>query len=93
MESLELAGDHAAGGAVERDPVALLEGAALDAQFLLGFVDDAVAGAGHAALPMPRVTTTACEVMPPREVRMPDATSMPAMSSGVVSPRTRMMTL
>ena len=44
-------------------------------------------------LPMPRVTTAACEVMPPREVRMPEATSMPAMSSGVVSPRTRMMDL
>ncbi len=28
-------------------------------------------------LPMPRVTTAACEVMPPREVRMPDAISMP----------------
>ena len=49
-EGLELAGDDAAGGAVERDPVALLEGVALDAQFLLGFVDRAVAGAGHAAL-------------------------------------------
>ena len=44
-------------------------------------------------LPMPRVTTAACEVMPPREVRMPAATSMPAISSGVVSPRTRMMIL
>ena len=42
--------DDAAGGAVQRDPVALLEGRALDAQFLLGFVDHAVAGAGHAAL-------------------------------------------
>ena len=50
IEGLELAGDDAAGGAVERDPVALLVGVALDAQFLLGFVDGAVAGAGHAAL-------------------------------------------
>ena len=48
---LELAGDHAAGGAVQRNPVALLVGVALDAEFLgVGFVDDAVAGAGHAAL-------------------------------------------
>jgi hypothetical protein len=50
IEGLELAGDDAAGGAVERKPVALLEGLALDAQFLLGFVDGAIAGAGHAAL-------------------------------------------
>ncbi len=50
IERLELAGNDAAGGAVERDVVALLEGLALDAQFLFGFVDDAVAGAGHAAL-------------------------------------------
>ena len=34
VEGLELAVDDAAGGAVERDPVALLEGVALDAQFL-----------------------------------------------------------
>ncbi len=40
-------------------------------------------------LPMPRVTTAAWLVMPPREVRMPTATSMPWMSSGVVSARTR----
>ena len=47
---LELAVDDAAGGAVERNPIALLEGLALDAEFLAGFVDGAVAGAGHAAL-------------------------------------------
>ena len=50
FERLELAGDHAAGGAVEREVVALLEGLALHAEFLFGFVDNAVAGAGHAAL-------------------------------------------
>ena len=50
VKRLELACDHAAGGAVQRDPVALLVGVALDAEFLLGFVDGAVAGAGHAAL-------------------------------------------
>ena len=50
VEGLELAVDDAAGGAVERDPVALLEGLALDAQFLFGFVNEAIAGAGHAAL-------------------------------------------
>ena len=49
-QRLELAGDDAAGGAVEREPVALLVGVALDAEFLGVFVDDAIARAGHAAL-------------------------------------------
>ena len=40
-------------------------------------------------LPMPRATTAACEVMPPRAVRMPSAACMPWMSSGLVSRRTR----
>ena len=39
---------------------------------------------------MPRATTAACEVMPPRVVRMPSAACMPWMSSGLVSTRTRM---
>ena len=39
---------------------------------------------------MPRATTAACEVMPPRVVRMPSAACMPWMSSGEVSTRTRM---
>ncbi len=38
---------------------------------------------------MPRATTAACEVMPPRVVRMPSAACMPWMSSGLVSMRTR----
>ncbi len=40
--------------------------------------------------PMPRATTAACEVLPPREVRMPAAATMPDRSSGLVSRRTRM---
>ncbi len=40
-------------------------------------------------LPMPRATTAACDVMPPRVVRIPTAACMPAMSSGEVSSRTR----
>jgi hypothetical protein len=39
---------------------------------------------------MPRATTAAWEVMPPRLVRMPSAAFMPRMSSGLVSMRTRM---
>src|ERR1043166_3035653 len=40
---------------------------------------------------MPRATTAACEVMPPRVVRMPSAACIPWMSSGEVSTRTRMI--
>ena len=36
-----------------------------------------------AVLPMPRATTAACEVLPPRLVRMPAEATMPARSSGV----------
>ena len=39
-------------------------------------------------LPMPRATTAACEVFPPRAVRMPFAAIMPSRSSGLVSLRT-----
>ena len=38
---------------------------------------------------MPRATTAACDVSPPRVVRIPAALCMPAMSSGDVSTRTR----
>ena len=40
-------------------------------------------------LPMPRATTAACEVMPPRAVRIALAITMPWKSSGEVSRRTR----
>ena len=40
-------------------------------------------------LPMPRATTAAWLVFPPRLVRMPSAAIMPFRSSGLVSRRTR----
>ena len=40
-------------------------------------------------LPIWRATTAACDVAPPRAVRMPWATAMPWKSSGDVSIRTR----
>ncbi len=40
-------------------------------------------------LPICRATSAACDVMPPRAVRMPSAAFMPLMSSGLVSSRTR----
>ncbi len=41
-------------------------------------------------VPMPRATTAACEVFPPREVSTPTEAIMPPRSSGFVSRRTRM---
>ena len=43
----------------------------------------------NAALSQPRATTAACEVIPPRVVRIPLAAIIPSMSSGLVSVRTR----
>jgi hypothetical protein len=40
-------------------------------------------------LPIPRATTAACDVIPPRAVRIPLAAAIPRMSSGEVSVRTR----
>src|ERR1035438_774810 len=50
IKRFELACNYTARGAVEREPIAFLEGVALDAKFLLGFVNGAVACAGNAAL-------------------------------------------
>ena len=44
-------------------------------------------------LPMPRATTAACEVAPPFAVSTPRAAIMPCTSSGVVSTRTRIVSL
>ncbi len=44
-------------------------------------------------LPQPRATSAACEVMPPRAVRMPWAARIPSTSSGLVSSRTRITCL
>ena len=41
-------------------------------------------------LPIPRATTAAWLVLPPRLVRMPSAAIIPFRSSGLVSRRTRM---
>ncbi len=90
-----LTGEHFTGGAVERNPVAFLQRDGLaadrDAELLLVLVDLRWRRRRRRrAMPMPRATTAAWLVMPPRAVRMPLATSMPWMSSGTVSLRTRM---
>ena len=85
------AGQHLAGRAVDGDDLAALEhgvaGAAWSARCSRRAAEPAPETQG---LPMPRATTAACEVMPPRVVRMPSAACMPWMSSGEVSTRTRM---
>src|SRR5262249_29481231 len=50
IDGVEFAFDHAAGSAVERNPVTFFEGLALHAHFALLFVNNHFAGAGHAAL-------------------------------------------
>ena len=42
-----------------------------------------------AVFPIPRATTAACEVLPPRLVKIPCAATMPPKSSGLVSRRTK----
>ena len=42
-----------------------------------------------AVFPIPRATTAACEVLPPRLVKIPSAATIPTRSSGLVSRRTR----
>ena len=42
-----------------------------------------------AVFPIPRATTAACEVLPPRLVKIPSDATMPTRSSGLVSRRTR----
>ena len=39
--------------------------------------------------PIPRATTAACEVIPPRTVKIPSDTCIPSISSGLVSKRTK----
>ena len=55
-----------------------------------GPVDSSSSAPTTAHVPMPRATTAACEVLPPRAVSTPSAAIMPCRSSGLVSRRTRM---
>ena len=77
LDGRHLAQHHLAGGAVEGDDLALLDLAAGDAHQPAPIVDGERAGAADAGRPMPRATTAAWLVMPPRAVRMPQAACMP----------------
>ena len=70
--SVDLADDHAAGAAVDRDRVALGERLAADRdrRARRGRSSASSQPATH-GLPIPRATTAACEVMPPCAVRIP----------------------
>ena len=81
--------EHLAGRAVDRDDVALANDTPPATAVRGGHVDVELLGTADAVLPMPRATTAACEVLPPRLVRMPAAAIMPSRSSGLVSRRTR----
>ena len=80
-----------AGRAVERDDRRPPSRTVPRTVMRLRLVVDAAASPAPATqgLPMPRATTAAWLVMPPRAVRMPSAACMPWMSSGEVSTRTR----
>ena len=82
----DLAEVYVAGGAVERNNIALVYYRAIGkGQGLILFGNLDAVYACYTAVPMPRATTAACEVMPPRAVMMPSDTAMPSISSGEVS--------
>ncbi len=84
-----LAEVDAAGGAVDGDDVALVDGPAVHCELSRATSTSSVSAPQTHVLPMPRATTAACDVLPPRLVRMPCAAIMPGRSSGLVSRRTR----
>ncbi len=90
LDHLHRAGQDLAGRAVDGDDVAGLEvaGRGPGTRRPSGsmWISPAPETQGR---PMPRATTAAWLVMPPRAVRMPRAACMPWMSSGEVSSRTR----
>ena len=87
---LELAAIDGAGGAVDRDEVAFLEGLAGDGDGLACRSRSRQRAAPQTqTLPIWRATSAACEETPPLAVRMPSAAIMPRRSSGEVSLRTR----
>ena len=86
-----LAEEHLAGGAVDGDHGALRCTEPSLSVKCRALVSTSIASAPQTqVLPMPRATTAAWLVLPPRLVRMPWAAIMPSRSSGLVSRRTRM---
>jgi hypothetical protein len=86
---LELAAIDDAGGAVDGEVVAFLEGLAGDGDGLSCRSRSPRAEAPQMqTLPIWRATSAACEETPPLAVRMPSAAIMPRRSSGEVSLRT-----
>ena len=80
---------HLACRTVERNPVALLDFISVYADRTCLVVDLQLACTRYATLAHAARYDRGVEVMPPRAVRMPAASSMPFRSSGEVSMRTR----
>ena len=82
--SLTLAEDDLAGGAVERDHVALADDDVADGERLPSICDGLGADHGRDA-PAAGDDGGVADTRPPRAVRMPSDTNMPCTSSGLVS--------
>ena len=90
VDDRHLAEEHLSGGAVDREDVALLDDLAVPRPELPLSTFTLSASAPQTQVrPIPRATTAACDVLPPRLVRMPRAATIPRKSSGLVSLRTR----
>ena len=70
------------GGTIDGDAVALVVGLTGELELLVLSSMVIAEQPETQQVPMPRATTAAWEVMPPRTVRMPCAAFMPSMSSG-----------
>ena len=78
-----------AGGPVDGEHVALVDHDACRSGTCGSAMSTSISSAPQTqVLPMPRATTAACDVLPPRAVRMPFDAIMPTRSSGLVSRRT-----
>ena len=74
----DFAGKHFAGGSVDRNVIALLQGRAVGASACAFCNRSAIPAAPQTqTLPICRATSAACDETPPRDVRMPSAAIMP----------------
>ena len=89
LDELDGTEDDLPGRTVDSDQVAFADRRRADGATCSSTSTWSAAHPATQGLPMPRATTAACDVMPPRAVRTPLALIKPWMSSAVVSGRTR----